>query len=92
MISSLSHHNLTSNQTTRGRGGSSNVFYIRPLHPRSIYPSSPTMSFKSRPLYLNIYIRDILIFNFCTYVFIILSNVLYIHILVLLNRLFKVFN
>jgi hypothetical protein len=46
-ISSLSHHNLTLNQTTRGRGDSNNVFYIH-----SQYPYFKIYSKRLHPLYI----------------------------------------
>jgi hypothetical protein len=48
------------------------------------------MSSKSRPLYSNIYIRDIFLFLFF-YIRICHTLKYIVHILVLLNRLFKVF-
>jgi hypothetical protein len=79
---------------------SSNVLYIYPLYPSftvsfkkisfSISPSSSTTSSKSRPLYSNIYIRDIFYFYFL-YICICHTLKYIVHISVLLNRLFKVF-
>jgi hypothetical protein len=52
-ISSLSHHNLTSNQTTRGLGDSSNVFYIHSQY-SSFRASSRDFLFLT--LYLTLYL------------------------------------
>jgi hypothetical protein len=78
---------------------SSNILYIHSLYPlfivsskrfHHLFPSSPTTSSKSCSLYSNVYIKDIFIFIFL-YKRICHTLKCIIHILILLNQLFKVF-
>jgi hypothetical protein len=74
---------------------SSNVLYIHPLYPSFTVSSKRfhplyLLSLQQRPLYSNIYIRDIFYFYFL-YICICHTLKCIVHILVLLNQLFKVF-
>jgi hypothetical protein len=74
---------------------SSNILYIHPLYPSFIVSSKRfyplyLLPLQQRSLYSNIYIRDIFYFYFL-YIRIYHTVKYIVHILVLLNRLFKVF-